>query len=266
VSVLDRALTHATSLDELARRPTPLGGIDARAKVAATAAFLVTTASFERHDLSRPLPLFVMLAAAVALGDVPVRVVLGRLALALPFAALVGAWNPWFEPEVALRVGGVAVTGGWLSFGSILLRVALGFSALVVLIATTGFDAVCSALGRLGVPRVLVTQLLLLYRYFFVIGAEAGRMLRAHSLRAPDRGRPTVGTARSLLGLLLLRALARAERVHAAMLCRGFTGELRRLDRTRWRGPDLGFFGGTLAALLAVRAWDLPRLLSELLT
>ena len=68
-----------------------------------------------------------------------------------------------------------------------MLRFLLTASAALVLTATTSFNGVCLALERLRVPDVFVTQLLLLYRYIFVLADEALRMARARSLRAVGR-------------------------------------------------------------------------------
>jgi cobalt/nickel transport system permease protein len=265
VTHIDRALRHVRTLDELARRVTPLGQVDARAKVLAAFATLATAASFGPYDLGRPLPLVILLAIGMALGDVPLRVVLSRLALASPLAILLGIWNPVLQTQPLLRVGPIVLSAGWVSFLCVLERFAIAFGAVLVLIATTGFDQMAAALGRLGVPRVLVTQLLLLYRYGFVLGSEASRMLRAHALRVPDRPRPTVAVTRSLLGELLVRSLGRAERVHTAMLCRGFDGELRRLGSRRFGATAVSVFLGTLSFCVLVRSVDLPRWLAGLL-
>lgn len=260
---IDRALRHVYTLDELARRSTPLGRVDARAKVLAAFAILVTAASFGPYQLGRPLPLVVLLAAGAALGDVPLRVVLSRLALASPLAVLVGIWNPLFRTEPMLSVGPVVLSAGWVSFVCVIERFAIAFAAVLLLIATTGFDQMAGALGKLGMPRVLVTQLLLLYRYGFVLGSEASRMLRAHALRAPERPRPTWRTMRSLLGELLVRSLGRAERVHTAMLCRGFDGELRRQGGSRLGWGDAALVLGCLAYCGLVRYVDMPRWLAS---
>jgi cobalt/nickel transport system permease protein len=107
---------------------------------------------------------------------------------------------------------------------------------------------------------------LLLYRYSFVLVGEVARTLRAHALRAPERSHPTLGTAKSLLGELLLRTLGRAERVHAAMLCRGFDGALQLPTVTRFRLADVGFLVGWCAFFVGVRGWDLPGWLGALIT
>ena len=169
------------------------------------------------------------------------------------------------EHKLLQTLGGVTVSAGAVAFVTIVLKFALALSAALVLVATTGFDAVCAALNRLGAPRVVVTQLLLLYRYLFVLAEEAIRMLRAHALRSPDRPRPSARTAGTLLGQLLLRTLGRGERLHAAMRCRGFDGELRLVRRPRLGRADLAFAGATALLLAGSRLLDLPRLVAGLL-
>ena len=127
-------------------------------------------------------------------------------------------------------------------------------------------DDVCAALGRLGAPRVVVAQLSLTYRYLFVLGGEAARMVRAHDLRAPARRLPAFHTAGPLLGNLLVRAMARAERDHAAMRARGFDGRFPPRRPFRLRAADAAFVGASLLALAAARLVDLPALLGAALS
>ena len=257
-------LTRLGSLDDLAARDTPAARLDPRAKVVATVAFVAVVASFGRHDLLRLSPLLAYPLALAALGDVPLRPLFLRLLLASPFVLGVAAFEPLLDRSPALSLGGLEVSGGAMSFVTILAKFLLSLSAALLLVATTGFDAVCLALRRLGTPRALATQLLLTFRYLFVLGEEAARALRAHALRSPDRPRPTLRAAGALLGQLLLRSLARAERVHAAMRCRGFDGELRLLRTLRLRPADLAFLAAA-ALLVASRGADLPALLGAAL-
>jgi cobalt/nickel transport system permease protein len=265
MSRLDTALAHLGALDALAARDTPASRLDARVKALAALAVAVTAASFGRGEALRLLPLAAWPVALGALGDVPWRAVLVRLAIASPFALGVAAFEPLLDRAPAVTWGGITLSAGAVAFVTIVLKFALALSAALVLVATTGFDAVCAALARLGAPRVVVTQLLLLYRYLFVLAEEATRMLRAHALRSPDRPRPSARTAGTLLGQLLLRTLDRGERLHAAMRCRGFDGELRLVRRPRLGRADLAFAGATALLLAGSRLLDLPRLLAGLL-
>jgi cobalt/nickel transport system permease protein len=260
----DRALSQVTRLDELARRESPLGRVEARAKVVALAVFLVGLMSFRPAELIAPVPLALLVVLGVVFGDVPLGLLVSRLLFTAPFALLVAIWNPVFHRTPELVMGPLTLSTGWLSFLSVVLRFVLGVSAVLVIVATTGMDALANALGRLGLPRLLTTQLLLLYRYVFVLGDEAARMLRAHHARAPTRPRPSLGIAGSMLGGLLLRSVARAERIHTAMLARGFDGMFAPTSTERFAVRDVVFLGAVVLFVALVRAFNLPRALGAL--
>ena len=263
MSRLDTALAHLGALDALAARDTPASRLDARVKALAALAVAVTAASFGRGEALRLLPLAAWPVALGALGDVPWRAVLLRLAIASPFALGVAAFEPLLDRAPAVTCGGVTLSAGAVAFVTIVLKFALALSAALVLVATTGFDAVCAALARLGAPRVVVTQLLLLYRYLFVLAEEATRMLagpRAALARpaAPlgAHGRDAARTAPPAHPRPRRAARTRA------MRCRGFDGELRLVRRPRLGKADLAFAGATALLLAGSRLLDLPGLVA----
>jgi cobalt/nickel transport system permease protein len=266
VLLTDRLLWHAGALDDLALRSTPLGRIDPRAKVLVTLAFVVTAASFGRDGLLRPIPLLVYLAAAFALGDVPLAPVAKRIALLSPFAILAGAADLLLHRTPSFSFGPFVLSEGAVSFASLLLRFVLCAAAVFLLAATTRFAEIVRALRRLGMPRPLATQLLLAHRYFFVLGEEAGRMVRAHALRVPGGRLPGPRIAARLLAQLLLRSLGRAERLFAAMACRGFDGDLAAAGSSRLRARDVAFVAGWCAFFVWVRTTDTSHLLGTALT
>jgi cobalt/nickel transport system permease protein len=262
---IETAFFDLGALDELAARDSAVHRLDPRAKLLTTAAFVLTVVSFGRYEISALLPFFLFPAALLAAAGLPAGPLARRLLLAAPFALLVGAFNPLLDREVLLRLGGVGISGGWLSFLSIQLRFLLTVGAALVLIATTGFAPLCLALERLGAPRIFALQLLFLYRYLFVLVEEGGRLARARTLRA-GRGRGTgVRVFGTLAGQLLLRSLDRARRLHLAMLSRGFDGEIRLLRPLRLGGREFAFIGGWATFFLLLRVGDLPRRLGELL-
>ena len=265
MSPIESALRDLRSLDTLAARDTPLARVDARAKIAAPLAFIVAVVSFDRYTVAALLPFALYPAALAAQGDVPARWLLRKLALAAPFAVLVGLFNPLLDPAPVMAVGGTAIAGGWVSFASILVRFALTVGAAVVVVAGTGMNTLCAALDRLGTPRLFTSQLLFLYRYAFVLGGEASRMGTARMLRG-GTGSPTLAVYGSLAGHLLLRAFDRAERIHRAMLARGFDGEVRTLRALDWTAADTRFVAGFVAWFALARAVDLPQLLGRALT
>lgn len=250
------SIDAADRLDRLSRDDSAVHHLDARAKLVATFAFVLAVMSLPKYALDAALPFTVFPLVMLARSGLPAGFVLRRLAAVAPFAILVGAFNPLLDTAPLLHVGGVAVSGGWLSFASIVLRFALTITALIVLVATTGVPALARAAGSLGVPRAFVVQLLGLYRYMFLTADEASRVLLAWRLRAPNGKRPPARIFAQMLGQLLLRSLARARRVHTAMLLRGFDGELRMVATPAFTLRDGAFLTGWLSALAVLRFGD----------
>jgi cobalt/nickel transport system permease protein len=239
-------------LDELAARDSCVHRLDARAKVLVTVAFLLAVMSHGRHEVASLAVFFLYPAAVLALGRLPVGFVLRKAAYVLPFALLVALPNPWFDREVMAHWGSLEVSGGWLSALSIVLRALLATAAALLLVAVTGFPVLCQALARLGLPDALVLQLLLLYRYLAVLAQEALHLSLARELRGNGRVL-TLGQAGPLLGTLLLRTWARAERIHVAMLARGFTGTMGAAQARRPGVADAAWLLGWVALFLLWR-------------
>jgi len=237
----ESALNDIRALERLAARDSPVQRLDPRAMVIVTAAFLITVVSFPKYEIAGLVPLVLYPAILVAVGNLPLRVLVRYLLLAAPFAVLVGLFNPLLDRAITARLGALAVSGGWLSFLSILARFLLTVSAALLLLAATGYSALCSALGRLGMPRLLTTQFLLLYRFIFIVADEAQRMVRAYVLRSRRAGGMPLRVWSSLTGNLLLRAYDRGLRVHTAMLSRGFDGFMRSRHTPHWSWLDSGF-------------------------
>lgn len=222
---IDGAILDFKRLDAMASGDSGLHRLDPRAKVLATLVFIIMVVSFGRYELAAMLPFFIFPAAIAGFADLPVAYIAKKVALLCPFALIVGIFNPLFDREVLIQVGSFDISGGWVSCVSIVIRAALTVGAALVLLAVTGFPAICRALERLGMPPAFAVQLLFLYRYIFVLTEEGGRVARARELRACGNKGISMKTFGSMIGFLLLRTWLRAERIHMAMLARGFRGE-----------------------------------------
>ncbi len=266
MGTLESGLYDLGRLDRLSSLDTPAHRLDPRAKVLTTMVYLVCVVSFGTYELLPMLPFLLFPVAMISAGGLPGGFLMRKLAAVAPFALLVGAFNPLLDQTVITEVAGIGITGGWVSFTSIMLRFLLTTLAALVLVATTGMAGVCAGLQRLGLPDVLSTQLLLLYRYLFVLGEEVMRMARARSLRAVGQRGMGMGVYVSMLGNLLLRTYARADRLYRAMLARGFTGNVRTVSTPRFTARDAVFVAGWSAAFVTMRAIDVPTLLGTLVT
>ena len=138
-----------------------------------------------------------------------------------------------FKGEALTRIGSFAIyRPGVILSAQITLKSNAILLAFIALIATTSFSTLGHAMYRLRVPEKIVYLLLMTYRYIFVIEEEYLRLMRAAKIRGfrPGTNANTYRTYSHVIGMLFLRAAARAERVHQAMRCRGFNGKFHSLQ------------------------------------
>ena len=94
-----------------------------------TLVFVVCVVSSGKYDLLGLLPFALFPVVLATEGGLPLGF-LGRLLLiASPFALVMGAFNPIFDREVVAYIGSVPVTGGWVSYASIVVRFLLTVAA-----------------------------------------------------------------------------------------------------------------------------------------
>jgi len=259
MGTIENSLYNIGYLEALSYQDTPIHRLDPRVKLLTTMVYIVAVVSFPKYAVAGLIPFLLFPVALIALGNVPLRYLGKKILIAAPFALCIGIFNPLLDRQTMVHLGPVALSGGWVSFASIMLRFLLTVSAALLLVAVTGFHQVCAALERLGIPRTLALQLLFLYRYLFVLGEEAGRMVRARSLRAFNGRGLGLGAYSSMLGHLLLRTLDRAQRLHLAMRSRGFDGEIRLLRPLHLKLRDLGFLTGWCGLFVLLRLYNIPQ-------
>jgi cobalt/nickel transport system permease protein len=169
--------------------------------------------------------------------------------LPLAMAAVTVVFSTPGQPLLAIPAFGweLDVTdSGLVRFASILLKSWLSVQMAVVLTASTPFPDLLRAMRDLGLPKVIVAIAGFTYRYIFVIGDEALRMMRARAARSSAigsrGGRSTLWRARvtgAMVGSLFLRSIERSERIYDAMVARGYDGEVRSLHPPVLRARDV---------------------------
>jgi cobalt/nickel transport system permease protein len=117
---------------------------------------------------------------------------------------------------------------------SIMIKAWMSIQAAIILTATTSFSDLISGFRQLRVPAILISIIEMMWRYLFVMVDEVTRLIRARNSRssAVDHGQHSGGsvfwrarTTGNMAGSLFLRSIERSERVYAAMVSRGYTGE-----------------------------------------
>ena len=266
MSSLHSAVLDLKRLDLLANGDSTIHRLDARAKVLVTLVFILCIVSYNRYELTALFPFFIFPVAIISLAGLPPLFILKKITLLCPFVLAVGIFNPVFDRQIILHLGPLGISGGWISFASILTRSVLTVGTAFILVGVTGFTAVCQALERLGMPQVFAVQLLFLYRYIFVLTEESGRTSRARELRSCGKKGQGIRSFSSLVGHLLLRTWQRAERIHMAMLARGFTGEFHARRQSRFGATELRFVLLWSALFIFLRLQNVSQLLGSLVT
>lgn len=159
------------------------------------------------------------------LGEVSFKDALKKLRIILPLVCLAGIFNPFLDRQPMFEIAGVTVTTGMVSMLTLMVKGIYSVLASYLLIATTPMEKICHALRFLHVPVVIVTQILLTYRYVRLLLNETYHIIQAYSLRAPNQKGVHFKVWGSLVGQLLLKSIDRAGEVYESMLLRGYHGE-----------------------------------------
>ena len=172
-----------------------------------------------------------VLVAVVAVSRVPATYLVKRMVVEVPFVVF-ALLMPFIATGPRVDVLGVGVSQpGLTAAWTLLVKGTLGVLASLTLAATTEPRDLLAGLERLRVPNLLVQIMGFMVRYLDVVTDEMRRMRVARESRgftARDvRHWPVI--ARSA-GALFIRSYERGERVHLAMLSRGYTGTLPRLS------------------------------------
>ncbi len=201
--------------------------IDPRFRVAAAVFYSFSVAlCYEFPSLLAAL--FFSLSAVVVSG-VSLKMVFKRLAVVNIFIVLFWLVLPLtYAGNISYSLGPVTISlAGIVLAAKITLKSNAILLVLISFIATMTFATLGHSLSRLKIPEKLVFLLMITYRYIFVIQQEYQKILRSIKVRGfiPKTTLHTYKTFAYVVGMLLIRASERADRVYNAMRCRGFKGK-----------------------------------------
>lgn len=167
-----------------------------------------------------------VLLGVIALSRVPFGYLGKRMVIEVPFLVF-AALMPFVGTGERVDVLGVSVSeaGLWAGWG-LVAKGTLGVLASLTLAATTEPADVLDGLRRLRMPALIVQIMGFMIRYLDVVTADLGRMITAMRSRGVDPRSPRHWPALArTLGALFVRSYERGERVHLAMLSRGYDVE-----------------------------------------
>ena len=212
----------ASYLDRYGRSKSPCHRLPARLKLllALTIVTVAVSIPVEYWPLQGVLACVVF--AGHSLAGIPIVYLARRLAIFLPFVVLLSISLPASQ----------GFETGWTLMVRILFRSTLAFITVLWLVNVMPFGQLLATLRSLRVPDLLTATLAFMYRYIFVLWDELDRMRVARRARTFGEGSLWFHwkSSAQLIGMLLIRAMERAERVHGAMCARGWDGKVRSLD------------------------------------
>ncbi|MFF0445638.1 cobalt ECF transporter T component CbiQ [Streptomyces sp. NPDC004609] len=219
---------------------TPVHRLPPHCKLVAVLCFVLAVVSTPREAMWAFGLYAVLLAAVAAVARIPPGFLLKRLLIEIPFVAF-ALLMPFVVPGGRTTVLGVSlsVPGLWDAW-NILAKGTLGVAASVILASTTELRALLLGLQRLRLPPLLVQIASFMIRYGDVVTDEMRRMSIARRSRGFEaRGVRHWGVLAASAGALFIRSYERGERVHLAMISRGYTGTMPVIDevaasRAQW--------------------------------
>jgi cobalt/nickel transport system permease protein len=261
------------ALERAALGRSPIHRLHPGAKIAAAFCYIAVVISFDRYSFSRLLPFLLYPSVLIALAELSPGLFIKPVLAALPFCLFAGLSNLFLERTPLFVIAGfgfrpVPVTRGFVSLCTLLLRGSLCVTAVLMLAATTPFHRLSAQLRRFHVPVLFIMVIEIMYRYMGILAEEVHSMIRAYTLRGGGRKIALMHMG-SFTGQLLIRSFRRAERIYAAMQCRGYAGGLAVSGAPNPRPFTKGdgiFLGILILGCLLFRLADLPLVLGRLVT
>jgi cobalt/nickel transport system permease protein len=201
--------------------------LPAHCKVVALVAFVLCVVATPATAYPAFAVYAVALAGVVGISGVPPVFILRRMVVETPFVVF-AVLMPFIATGAQTEALGVAVSVRGLEAATALLcKGTLGVVASLLLAATTEPRDILVGLERLRLPRRMVEITGFMIRYLDVATAELARMRTARESRGfQARGLRAWPVLARTGGTLFIRSYERGERVHLAMLSRGYTGSL----------------------------------------
>lgn len=217
-----KAMPDTAPTSPAAVAPPPCSGLSGDAKLGLTLGMIIIAGLIPIEHWPAQGLMLVVTFVGLSFANVSLRYLARRLGLFLPLLLVFGLAAPMTSNGEA----------AWNWMVSLWLRCLVAFLAGLWLVHVLPFRDLLSVLRRWHCPAVFVAMLGFMYRYTFILWEELRRLQNAREARdfgGGSRWRHWI-TGAQMIGLLLLRAMERAERTHRAMLARGWDGSIRSLD------------------------------------
>jgi len=196
-------------------------------KIASVFSFVLVVVLTPGHFFQAHLTYAFIVIALLIWNQIPHRSIRKRLIIEIPFV-LFAFFLPIFGTDPRIDFFGFKLSepGLWAGW-NILIKATIGVMMSLILSSTTPQRELLVGLEKLKFPKLLVQIMSFMIRYTVVVTEELKRMAIARESRCFEaKGPKQWGVLARSAGALFIRSYERGERVHMAMLSRGYTGTL----------------------------------------
>lgn len=216
---------HHFYVDRYSDRNSPIHQVSACVKITC---FFILVVSIILTPGDRFFAFFLyasLLAVLVALSRIPLRFILKRFLVIVPFVFVIAVAIP-FVHAYSSPEGDLALSHFSVFFGMV-IKSSLSIISVILLVSSTRFPDFLKGLERLWVPHLIIMILSFMYRYIYVVQDELVRMWQAKESRSlGTRKWLHIRVLANIIGVLFIRSYERAEMVYCAMCSRGYDGDI----------------------------------------
>lgn len=211
-------------------RHTPIHSLSPALKIASLILFLFVVVATPITDWLSYIIFFTLIFTVILIAKLPIFTVLKRSLIEIPFI-LFAVLMPFFGTgESFVFLNFTIYEEGLLAAAAIVAKGTIGVLGAITLSGTSTAKDILQGLERLQLPSLMVNIATFSLRYINVVSDEMDRMKVARQSRGfQARGVRDWRVLGSAAAALFIRSYERGERVHLAMLSRGFTGHLPKL-------------------------------------
>ena len=201
---------------------------------------------------------FSIISLAISLARLPWKTVVKRSFIEIPFIAF-ALPMPFFGTGAKVDLWGLSLyREGLIAGAGIIAKGTLGILTAILLSSSTTARELLRGLETLRLPALLIQIATFMLRYTNVVNDEMERMRIARASRGFEAtGIKHWKVIANSAGALFIRSYERGERVHLAMISRGYTGHMpqERREKTSLNELALGFSLPILACLALLTSW-----------
>ncbi|MCM1272689.1 MAG: energy-coupling factor transporter transmembrane protein EcfT [Clostridium sp.] len=242
MSNIDKAIHEMCSMEKEAGRDGGLNSLHPLCKLFVTVWYVAFTISVQSNDVRGLIFMMIYPLAVFIIWDISFISCIKRIKVILAAIILLGTGNLFFaKPLMA----------GLILMLCLFMKGVLSVFAVYILAVTTRIEDICNALRIIRVPEILVTVILLIYRYTNILLKETKRMTEAYDMLAPNQKGIQFRVWGQFAGQLLLRSMDKAHIVYDSMNVRGYGWNVKnkgyKSNYTVQAGDVLWIFGWCIA-------------------